>query len=99
MMKLIDTLEGKGTGISPTGKTPVRYRLQICEKQIPVGGGQTIPGLKNIKGWIEPFFGTFGDTLTLELKDASTVQFFFVDTKGTVQTSGGIQQPVAKHAG
>jgi hypothetical protein len=92
MMKLIETLEGKGTGISPTGNTPVRYRLQVYEKQIPVGGGQTIPGLKNIKGSIEPFFGTFGETLMLELKDGSTVQFFFIDTKGTVQTSGGIQQ-------
>jgi hypothetical protein len=90
MMNLVETLEGKGTGVAATGKTPVQYRLLVYQNQIPDGLGGTIAGLKEIHGRILPVFGDDREMLTLEMKDARTVKFYFRDGDGNVLATGGI---------
>lgn len=93
-MKHIDTLRGKGFATGNAGKTPVEYELRIDQKQIPVGVG-SIPGTKEIYGWVRPFCGPMGEVLNLELEDGHTMKFFFKDNQGSIVGSGGINPPVS----
>jgi len=88
-MDLIDTLRGEGIGVSKVGSTPVEYELRIFQNRIRIGHHETIPGIKGIEGWIQPVFGEFGEMLTLELKDRSTVNFFFADRHGKISVRSG----------
>jgi hypothetical protein len=98
-MRLLRTLKGNGNVIARSGKTPVEYELGIYQKEIPVrmmGSNSTIPGMQELRGWIRPFCSAVGEMQTLELKDGSTVSFWFADSLGSVSFSGGIT-PAASH--
>lgn len=91
MMKLIETLRGKGTVVAASGTKPVSYVLNIYQKQIPVGNGDTIPGLKDCTGRITPgVFDVTSERLTLQLNDGSTLAFLVSDMQGNIQGTGGI---------
>ena len=99
IMRLLQTFRGNGNVIARSGKTPVEYELKIWEKQIAVRtmeSSGTIPGLREIHGSIRPFCGPIGEMQTLELKDGSTVDFWFADSRGSVSFGGGIT-PAASH--
>jgi hypothetical protein len=88
-MRHVETMNGSGTVTSGSGEQkPVRYEIDVYQEQIPVGSmtnpGATIPGLKDIRGRVEPvcFFGD-GD-LTLQMRDGRKMKFFFTDGRGTI---------------
>ena len=93
-MDLIRTLSGEGTGIANTKKTHVEYELGIFQHWLTVGNDKTVPGLREIHGWIRPVFGKDKEMLTLEMNDESTLQFSFTDSHGHIAARGGIA-PVA----
>jgi hypothetical protein len=96
MMKLVETLRGKGTVIAAGGAKPVSYVINIYQTQIPVGNGQTIPGLKENRGRITPgVFGVTSERLTLQLNDGRTLAFFVSDMQGNIQGTGGINPAIA----
>jgi hypothetical protein len=80
--------------ISKTGETSVEFELRVYQQEIDTGLGSTIPGLKSCKGWVRPFCGTFGEMMTLKMRDRRTAAFFFTDGSGTVQVTGPINDPV-----
>jgi hypothetical protein len=88
-MRVIERLNGAGTVMSPSGAlTPVRYDLQVLQEEISAGTLEhphaTIPGLKSIRGQIQPVC-FFGETeLTLEMNDARKMKFFFRDGHGSI---------------
>jgi hypothetical protein len=89
-MDLIDILRGEGTGITKTGKTQVEYELQIYQHWLTVGNDQSVPGLKEIHGWIRPVFGKDKEMLTLEMNDESMLKFSFADGNGSITANGEI---------
>ena len=95
MMKHVETL-GKGTVIAASGTKPVSYVISVYQTQIPVGNGQTIPGLKENRGRITPgVFDVTPERLTLQLNDGRTLAFFVSDQHGSIQGTGGINPAVA----
>ncbi len=93
-MKHLETLQGKGFVPTKSGKTPVEYELRIYQQEIrakslenPSG---TIPGLKEIHGWVRPFCGSMGEALSLEMQDGRTVSFFFTDSQGSIAVRGSV---------
>src|SRR6266487_1502335 len=81
-MRHIERLDGSGTVTSSRGdQKPVRYDVHIYQEEISVGSlenpNATIPGMKDIRGGVDPvcFFGD--KDLTLEMKDGRKVKFFF----------------------
>jgi len=88
-MEHIEMLKGVGTVTSGNGeRVAVTYELHIYEERIPVGTMDdphaTMPGLKEIRGRIEPvcFFGE--NALVLELQDKRKLLFFFKDEQGSI---------------
>ena len=88
-MKHIETLKGIGTVTSSQGQPePVNYELHIYQQEVPAATlddpHATIPGLKEIRGRIDPvcFFGENG--LTLEMQDGRKLQFFFTSSEGSI---------------
>jgi hypothetical protein len=88
-MKHIETLRGIGTVTSNAGQqVPVNYELHVYQQEIPAGTMDnphaTVPGLKEIRGRIEPvcFFGENG--LALQMQDKRKILFFFTDMRGSI---------------
>lgn len=82
-MNIIDVLKGTGVGVSDGTKSSVRYELLVSESE---DGNKT----REINGWILPTFGIYGQTLTLEMQDGTTVRFRYLDHAGTVQVQGDV---------
>jgi hypothetical protein len=81
-MNVIDVLKGTGVGVASSGKSAVRYELLVLDKD---GDDR-----KGIQGWVLPTFGMWGETLTLEMQDGTSVQFSYVHKDGTVEVQGGV---------
>jgi hypothetical protein len=90
-MDLISTLSGEGTGTAKTRKTHVHYELKIYQHWLTVGNDKTVPGLKEIHGWIRPVFGKDREMLTLRMNDESTLSFSFADAKGNITVNGSME--------
>ena len=73
----------------------MQYELHIYQHDIPVGVG-SIPGTKEIRGWVTPFCGGFREILVLEMQDGATVSFFFADSVGSILSTGGITQAASR---
>lgn len=82
-MNIVDVLKGTGLGVSDGVKSPVRYELLVNESQ---DGKKT----REINGWILPTFGIYGQTLTLEMQDGTSVKFTYLDQAGSVQVQGDV---------
>lgn len=94
-MRHVETIKGHGTMTSNAGEQlEVRYELHVYQDEIPAGTldnpGGTIPGLKEIRGTIQPvrFFGENG--LTLEMEDGRKLKFFFTDMHGSIALNSWI---------
>ena len=88
-MRLLKTLQGDGTVTTKAGHpTLVRYYLQIYQAEVPAGTYEhphnTIPGMQEIRGKIEPVCSLGDDELTLELNDRRKMAFFFTDSHGNI---------------
>ncbi len=88
-MRSIETMRGTGTVTANNGEAVgVRYELHVLQQEIPAGTLQnphaTIPGLREIRGRIEPvcFFGESG--LILEMQDGRKLKFFFIESSGAI---------------
>jgi hypothetical protein len=88
-------MKGHGTMTSHAGEqVAVRYELHVYEDEIHAGTldnpGATLPGLKEIRGTIQPvrFFGENG--LTLKMEDGRSLKFFFTDTHGSIALNSWI---------
>ncbi len=88
-MRHVETMRGDGTVTSSDGEQmPVHYDIEVFQKEIPVGGGETIPGMKSIHGRVSPvcFFGD--GNLMLKMEDGKKMTFFFTDTNGSIAFRG-----------
>jgi hypothetical protein len=96
MQHKVETITGKGTVTledDPSeewSKMPVDYELEIWQEQIstPLMGNPSasVPGMKQIRGWIHPQCCAVGDIATLELNDGRKLKFFYVaDTSDEIQ--------------
>jgi hypothetical protein len=47
-------------------------------------------GEQKLNGWVLPTFGVFGETLTLQMQDGTSIKFTFVQQDGTVLVDGGV---------
>lgn len=88
-MRVIEQMSGSGTATSSSGEQKtVRYSLQVLQQEIPCGTldnpNATIPGIKEIRGRVDPvcFFGD-GDVL-LEMQDGRKMKFFFTNGNGSI---------------
>ena len=95
MWKHVETLTGKGTAIAASGTRPVSFIIKVYQTQIPVGNGETIPGLKEIHGRITPKLPVTSERLTLQLDDGRTLAFFVRDSQGNIIGTGGINPALA----
>jgi hypothetical protein len=89
LMRHIETMKGKGTVTGNSGQqVPVTYELHVYQSQVPAGTlddpRATVPGLKEIRGRIEPvsFYGQ--ERLLLEMQDGRKLRFFFTDMRGSI---------------
>ena len=82
-MNIVDVLKGTGLGVSDGVKSAVRYELLVSESE---DGTKT----RQISGWILPTFGIYGQTLTLEMQDGTSVKFLYLDQAGSVQVQGDV---------
>ncbi len=87
-MRCIETMKGDGTVTADDGEQfSVKYELNVYQDEIPAGNMDdpraTIPGLKDIRGWVEPV-RLFDQTLTLEMQDGRKLKFFFTDSHGNI---------------
>jgi hypothetical protein len=80
-VNIVDVLKGIGIGVSNDRKCSVRYEFLVSE---------TPDGEQKIDGWVLPTFGVFGETLTLQMQDGTSVKFTFVERDGTVLVDGGV---------
>jgi len=94
-MRHIERMGGGGTVTSSRGEQkPVQYDLHVYQEEISVGTlenpNATIPGMKDIRGGVDPvcFFGD--KDLTLETKDGRKMKFFFTDKRGTIAVGAWI---------
>jgi len=88
-MQHVERMNGSGTVTSVSGdQKPVQYDLHVYQEEISVrtleNPNATIPGMKDIRGRVDPVC-FFGDSdLTLEMKDGRKMKFFFTDSRGTI---------------
>ena len=94
-MRHLETMKGHRTMTSNAGEqVRVQYELHVYQEEIDAGGlnnpGATIPGMKEIRGTVQPvrFFGENG--LTLEMQDGRKLKFFFSDTHGSIALNSWI---------
>ena len=94
-MRHIETMDGGGTVTSGSGEQKsVRYELHVYQHEISAATREnphaTIPGMKDIRGRVEPlcFFGENG--LTLEMQDGRKLKFFFTDSRGNIALNSWI---------
>jgi len=94
-MRHLETMKGHGTMTSNAGEqVAARYDLHVYQDEIHAGTldnpGATIPGMKEIRGTVQPvrFFGENG--LTLEMQDGRKLKFFFTDTHGNIALNSWI---------
>jgi len=78
--KLVERATGSGKIFTDDGKfiSNCRYALNVHQvmHELP---GETVPGLRDIKGYISEamnLFNFFGSLLTLELEDRRRINFF-----------------------
>jgi hypothetical protein len=95
-MRRTNTYGGRGVVIDGSDSYPASYRLDEFQQDIAVGRGETIPGLKEMRGEItmEDSSKTYAlwsskARLTLEMDDGRRISFFFVRPDGTVTITGG----------
>jgi hypothetical protein len=90
-MRHIENMRGSGTVAAPNGESQsVSYNLDAYQNEIPVGSHETIPGMKQITGRINPvcFFGQNG--VVLQMQDGRKMKFFFKDMTGAIGFSGWV---------
>jgi hypothetical protein len=92
MRELIETIKGNGVLRAPDGTVQeIKYDLKVYQNMIPTPNqgdpNAKIPGLKEIRGRIEPvcFVGVNG--VTLQLLDGSKLGILVTDSGGAVHAS------------
>lgn len=94
-MRHLETMNGRGIMTSNAGEqVAVGYELHVYQDEIHAGTldnpGAALPGLKEIRGTVQPvrFFGENG--LTLEMEDGRKLKFFFTVTQGSIAPNSWI---------
>jgi hypothetical protein len=88
-MRHVERMNGTGTVTSGGGvQKPVQYDLHVYQEEISAGTSEnpnaTIPGMKDIRGRVDPVCFSGDRDLTLQMQDGRKLKFFFANCHGTV---------------
>jgi hypothetical protein len=94
--KLIANLAGIGNVVTKTGGEPhrVRYEIQVLQRQISTGRGESVPGVNRIEGRVSHTSDSsfairnVGQYFVLTLEDDRKLDFFFKDQYGSIANTG-----------
>ena len=87
----LERVSGRGSVYKEDGALLIEadYKIVVSQEFL-VHGKDRSPGLKDIRGWIEPpDWAPIGEALRLHLEDGRRLDFFYHDSDGAIAERSG----------